>query len=349
MQIKAVTLKAPSKLITNDFILSIIEEANVTLPKSEVLTYCKQLEALFDRAGCKTRYVRDRENGETAQVLMQQAVRDAIAKSGVAPEEIDLMIFCGVGRGFLEPSNAAFLSHSLGLKCEFFDVADACMSWVRSLHLAYQLLKGGDRYRNILIVNGEFTTYEFGIPDIFKINSMEQLRYSFPAMTIGEAATATVVGPSDKLWSFKFRTDASHAHLCTLTLPGASDYAGQHDSIGINGLLRLVSFGKQLTYHALRQMIDFAMDNYDFSELAKIDICFPHAPSDPVVAAAARRLRLGDRLYSNLFSRYGNLISASIPAAMSLAIDEGKLVRGNRIVMCPASAGISLGLVDGVY
>ena len=170
LQIKAVTLKAPSKLITNDFILSIIEEVNVALPKKDVQTYCKQLEMLFARAGSKTRYVRDRENGETAQVLMQQAVRDAIAKAKVKPEDIDLMIFCGVGRGFLEPSNAAFLSHSLGLKCEFFDVADACMSWVRSLHLAYQLLKG-EQYRNILIVNGEFTTYEFGIPDIFKINS----------------------------------------------------------------------------------------------------------------------------------------------------------------------------------
>lgn len=341
-------MKTPAKRITNDFILSIIQEANSSLPRSEVQEYCRKLEALFLRAGSITRYVRDRENGETAQGLMQQAVREAMQKADTAPEDIDLMIFCGVGRGFLEPSNAAFLSHSLGLKCEFFDVADACMSWVRSLHLAYELL-AGDRYRNILIVNGEFTTYEFGIPDVFKIHSPEQLRYSFPAMTIGEAATATVVARSNDKWSFKFRTDASHAHLCTLTLPGAQDYAGVHEQVGLNGLLRLVSFGKQLTYHALRGMLDFALDNYTDLELAKIDICFPHAASDAVVQAAARRLKLGNRLYSDLFSRYGNLISASIPAAMSLAIDEGRLVRGNRIVMCPASAGISLGLVDGVF
>jgi acyl-CoA:acyl-CoA alkyltransferase len=58
---------------------------------------------------------------------------------------------------------------------------------------------------------------------------------------------------------------------------------------------------------------------------------------------------VGERLYNKIFSRYGNLVSASSPAAMSMALEEGALTRGSRVVLCPASAGMSFALVDFVF
>jgi 3-oxoacyl-[acyl-carrier-protein] synthase III len=63
----------------------------------------------------------------------------------------------------------------------------------------------------------------------------------------------------------------------------------------------------------------------------------------------ADKLNLGDKLYMGIFRRYGNLVSASIPAAVALAVEGGRLKRGDRIVLCPATAGMAFGLIEGVY
>jgi hypothetical protein len=66
------------------------------------------------------------------------------------------------------------------------------MGWVRALHIADSFFLARF-YRNILIVNAEFTVYENGLPNVLRVRSDEEIGHSFPALTIGEAATATVV------------------------------------------------------------------------------------------------------------------------------------------------------------
>jgi acyl-CoA:acyl-CoA alkyltransferase len=84
----------------------------------------------------------------------------------------------------------------MGMDCSCFDIADACMSWIRALEISYHFLRSG-RYRRIMIVNGEFN-HHHGFPDNFRIRNLRQLEYTFPTYTIGEAASATIVGPSDR-------------------------------------------------------------------------------------------------------------------------------------------------------
>ena len=131
------------------------------------------------------------------------------------------------------------------------------MSWVRSLQLAHSMLKNGT-YSNVLIVNAEFTVHEHGIPDALKVCTDEALKYTFPALTIGEAATATVVSASERPWAFRFRSRPEFASLCTLPLPGYQDFCDLDPSIGLNGPLRLVSFGSDLSRAALREMLEFS-------------------------------------------------------------------------------------------
>ena len=272
---------------------------------------------------------------------------EALAIAGLDKADIDLLISCGVGKGFLEPANAYFYAKALGMKCHCFDVADACMSWVRSLEIAYHyLIHTG--YQNIMIVNAEFTSYEYGYPEVFKIKSPNQLTYMFPAYTIGEGATATVMTNSKGEWRFDFESAPEMASLCSIPLNGYEDFCDKDEYIGLNGINGFVSFGKDLLEVAMERMT-----NLVFAKVRNIsdpDIWFPHTAASTPYWRVAEILKIEPcKLYCKAFPAFGNLISASIPTAMQMAITENRLTRGDKVVLCPASAGMSFGVVQFVY
>jgi len=220
------------------------------------------------------------------------------------------------------------------------------MSWVRSLQIAQSLLLTRT-YATVLIVNGEFTVFEYGLPEVNVIRSRDQLRHMFAAFTIGEAASATIVGASPERWRFRFRSDPTRADLCTVPIRGYDQFAMPSARLGLGGLYQLVAFSEELFIAAVEEMVRFVRDTYESPEV--FDLWFPHAANSEICRVVARRLGLGNRVYGKTFESCGNLISASIPAAMAQAADDGRLKRGDHIVLCPASAGMSLALVDGRY
>jgi acyl-CoA:acyl-CoA alkyltransferase len=346
MIIQSMALRTPSRCLSNDDIIELISDYNHTRPPEEVRLYCQKIKQLLQSAGAETRYIRDRHAGERGFDLTMDAVRTAITEAGIVKEQLDLIIFCGVGRGFVEPANAVFVAKALGVTCDAFDVLDACMSWVRALHVAYNFL-ANRTYSNALIVNAEFNVYEHGLPDLLKICSDEEIRYTFPALTIGEATTATVITASERHWNFHFRSAPASASLCSIPLPGYDEFCDPDHRLGLNGPHRLVSFGSELSSRAVRAMVAFLKETYHNLEPA--DIWFPHGTAEPVLKFIASKLGLSNKVYFEVFPHYGNLVSASIPAGMALAYRDGRLGRGDKMVLCPATAGMAFALVEGEY
>jgi 3-oxoacyl-[acyl-carrier-protein] synthase III len=346
LQIAGISLQVPTLRLTNADVISRISVANSGLDRAVVDHYCAIVRKLLCRSGAVTRYVRDKSHGETSIGLILRAVSEALLKANMSPEDVDLVIFCGVGRGFLEPSNAAFVCRALGMNCDHFDISDACMSWVRALHIADNFLRASS-YAHILIVNGEFMTYELGNEHILLASDPARLRYTFSAYTIGEAATATVVVAGEAQWNFQFRSDTSLSPLCTVPLVGFEEISGPDPRIGLNGHGGFASFGDELFAAALTAMVKFIKETY--ADVGSIDVWFPHAASAKLNAAAADQLGISDKLYGRVFAEYGNIISASVPAAIALALQDGTLSKGRRFVLCPASAGMSVALVEGTY
>jgi len=345
--IRSVAFRTPSRRVTNDDLLNDIRAFNDGRRSAEEIDgYCLKIGKLLLKAGAGTRFVRDRACGEKGFDLLLEAVRAALSDAALTAADVDLIIYCGVGRGFLEPANAIFVAKALGINCDAFDVLDACMGWVRAAHIAYNFLRNGT-YRNILVVNAEFTAYEHGLPDVLRILSNEELDYTFPALTIGEATTATVLTASPHAWKFRFRSASEFAPLCTVPLPGFGDFCEADERLGLNGPHRLVSFGAQLSRAAVQAMVAFIDSMYE--DTSSIDVWFPHAMAGPILADTANSLGVGNRLYSGVFGRFGNIISASIPAGMSLCAREGRLRRDDTFVLCPATAGMAFALVESAY
>ena len=345
MKIAALAHRVPSRLMTNADMIEMVDRSNPDISRLRKTAFFRAVHSLYGRLGANTRYIRDLEAGEKATDSILGALDDALSRAGMRPEDVDLLIYCGVGRGFLEPANAYFYAQARGMRrANCFDVTDACMSWVRALQIA-NLMLGAGTVRNAVVINGEF---HLGIHDYWKIGSLDSLAYNFPMFTIGEAATATVLLPSDQQWRFDYDSRPDLADLCTIPLPGYTEFVPLSNRIGLNGPNKFVSFGRELFEEATR-MMGGMIRRY-------VDDCyahrwyFPHAPARTIYETMLPKYGVPrERIYLKVFPRFGNVVSASIPLGMSLAQREGVLKRGDSVAFVPVSAGMVASVVQTVF
>lgn len=347
MIIASIAAAFPSQRVTNDDLLRQFSTTNEALSLDEKASCSECIERYLTQAGAAVRHYRDRTIPERAYPILRRAIDEAFAQAEVKPSELDLLIYCGVGRGFLEPATAYFVAHDLGISCECFDILDACMSWVRALYIVYHLF-ASDQHSTALVVNAEFNIHECGYPGIMKIQSADNLQSTLPAYTIGEAATATVLKKSSSDWKFRFRSNTTALPLCTVPLASHTEYSPRPEwNLAPNGENTFMCYGEKLTRFAGRQMLRFVQETYPEPQV--FQKWFPHLATGKPYVRAAETLGLNGRMYTKTFARYGNVVSASIPVGLVTAAQENELHRGDRIVLCPISAGMSMALVDFTY
>jgi len=342
MQIAAISYRIPSRKITNEDVIEILDRHNAHVSKVQKAIHFRTINELFEMLGAESRYVRDIAKGEKAVDLILGAMDDAFDRAGIAPVEIDLLIFCGVGKGFLEPANAYFYAQARGMRATHcFDISDACMSWIRALHIACLMLHA-QTYRTVMIINGEF---HMGIHDTYELGSLSTLGYSFPIYTIGEAATATILVSSKDMWHFDYQSRTDLADLCSIPLKGYSDFVMPSKRLGLNGLDIFVSFGRELFSEGsallgrlVQQTIPNPLSKRWYFPHAACKTLFEHNSSHWGVPA--------ERIYLKVFPRFGNIVSASIPVALRMAEEEAVLERGDQIALVPVSAGMVASVVQ---
>jgi acyl-CoA:acyl-CoA alkyltransferase len=346
MKIDSIGVRIPTRKISNNDILEMLQENSPEASTLLVKTYQRIVRGLFSAAGSQIRHVRDEAKGEKASTFIIGAMTDALERANLEAKDIDLLIYCGVGKGFLEPANAYFYAQKLGMTASCFDIVDACMSWIRALEISYEFLKSG-RYKHIMIANGEFNTGH-GYPDNFKIRDLRQVEYTFPTYTIGEAASATILSDSEHVWKFLYKSLPELADLCTIPLDGYDNFVEPSKRLGRNGLYNFVSYGRELFDAARKYLAPLVKELVE--DLNDPDIYFPHAASDAAYLAASKDHSLPtEKMFAEVFPNYGNLVSASIPVGMDMALKSGRLKRGSKVVFCPASAGMVYSAVQFVY
>jgi 3-oxoacyl-[acyl-carrier-protein] synthase III len=345
VKIAAISYRAPSRVMTNGDMIEMVNRLNPQISRIRKAVFLRTIDTLYGRLGAKTRHVRDIAGGEKASDVILGAIDDALARAGMAPEDIDLLIYCGVGRGFLEPANAYFYARARGMRTtNCFDVTDACMSWVRAMQIANLMLRSG-AFRNAMIVNGEF---HLGLHDKWEFETLDSLAYTFPMFTIGEASTATILLPSDQEWRFDYSSQTDLADLCTIPLPGYDEFVAPSNRLGLNGTNKFVSFGREL-FEAAEQMIGPLVQRTIADPAAK-RWYFPHAPSRTHYETLLPKYGVPrERLYLEVFPRFGNVVSASIPLGISLAQEQHVLERGDDIAFVPVSAGMVASVVQTVF
>lgn len=341
MKILGIGCSMPERVVTNDDILKeLIEISEPFWQDGERAKIINRVKALFRISGTEER--RRRKDGETAYEHAERAAKQALERAQIKAADIDLLLYVGVGRGWVEPCMATYFLHRLGMtKATGFDILDACLSWMRALHISCNFLKTGV-YKNIMILNAEFN-YEYHGP----IKAVDEVTYRFAQLTIGEAATATIVsGGAEIAPCFEFKTDADLHGLCKIPLPQIASYSNSETCPQLDPLI-FFAYSTELFEAAGRMIPELYLSSSELKNRG-CDIAFAHSASKSIIDDLAKHSRFRDKMI-NLYPMFGNTVSASIPVAMCWALDNGRLKRGMEMMHFMGSAGFSAGICHMVY
>lgn len=225
-------------------------------------------------------------------------------------KKIGTLIYCGIDRGVAEPSHASLLASKFGLfdvRC--LDISDACMGWFTASEVATKFVTVNRPY--CAIVSAEFPLEMPGkvYPSAFTIRSADDLLWKGAALTLGEAASVTIIDasvPSQKV----FRSNSRHADLCCVPLVRPERFV---DSKRLLPKLKNDCFVAHMPTMASATYRDAQAVLEDYiCENGRPDVVLPHTISQSGPTHAAKHL-LREGTIRNCFEYFGNLATSSIP------------------------------------
>lgn len=333
MKISKIAHRTGDLQVSNEDVLQLIKEQSITF-KGDLQAAVDKINTGLTFTGFRQRcWIPENQNlFDTIVDCIHEAISD------IRVEEIETLIFVGVGRVFLEPATSALIAKKLGISPHCFDVIEACQSWTRACFLVDGLYKGGSLQGKTLIVNSEVHALKgiSGSKD-FGIEHMTDLEWKFPVYTMGDAVTATIVEPSNEQHLWQWENTSEIADCCYLPLPGAEDYRTEK-IISRQQDFRFYSYGKTLHGKLAPLVVVCANRLLTEDECFDPDIVFTHTSSKRTWDSICVDLGVQDKLY-HIVQQTGNVVSASVPTAISMAEKDGSLKRGDNVLVLFGSAG----------
>ncbi len=312
--ISGLGISIPDKVLTNRDLEKMIETTD---------------EWIRTRTGIMERRIAGED--QTTLDLCVEAAENALASAGVEPEELGLIIVATVTPDMLFPATACLLQDRLGAKnSAAFDLEAGCSGFVYALVTGGQFISAG-AYNKVLIVGAE---------TLSKITDWEDRN---TCVLFGDGAGACVLEPVEKGGILGFDLGSDGAGGKFLDLPaGGSRLPASQDTVA-RRLHYIRMDGNQVFKFAVKAMGKAALKALEMGGLSNedIDLFIPHQANKRIIDAAGRKLGLPEeKVYMNL-ERYGNTSGASIPLALYEAVAEGKVKRGDIIVLSGFGAGLS--------
>lgn len=288
---------------------------------------------ISERTGIRERRIAAPEQ-TTSDMAVMAAVR-ALEMAGLEPKDLDMIIVGTVTGDMPMPACAAFVQKKLGVTdIPAFDVSAACAGFLYALSIADQFIRSG-MHRHVLIIGAELLS---------RILDWEDRT---TCVLFGDGAGAAVLGPAlgdgRGVLSTKLYTDSSLVASLCIPAGGSKErvtaeaIASKRDKVVMNGQDIFKVAVKNLTRASLSALSAAGLSASDVRWVV------PHQANQRIILQVAQRLDIPlDRYVLNI-ERYGNTSSASIPLALDEAIRDGRVQRGDTVLMCALGAGVSWG------
>jgi 3-oxoacyl-[acyl-carrier-protein] synthase III len=309
---------APEKVLTNRDLEKMVDTSD---------------EWIRERTGINERRIA--ADGEAASDLALRASQRALEAAGVRASDLDMIIVGTISADHPMPACAAYLQRKLGAsQIPSFDVSAACAGFLYGLSIGDQFVRTG-ALKRVLVVGVELLSRILNWKD------------RTTCVLFGDGAGAVVLGPADGdgrgVLSTKLHTDASLTDSLYIPAGGsrepltAEGLAAQRDKVFMVGsdIFRIAI--KNLT-GASRAALDAAGLSAD-----AVKWVVPHQANLRILAQVAQRLDIPLERFVLNIDRYGNTSSASIPLALDEAVRDGRIKKGDTVLMCALGAGISWG------
>ena len=284
-------------------------------------------EWIVERTGIHARHFAD--EGVAASDLALPAARAALEAAGVAADEIDLIIVATSTPDMVFPSTATLLQHKLGVAgCAAFDVQAVCSGFVYALTVADSMIKTGAASK-ALVVGAEVFSRILDFKD------------RTTCVLFGDGAGAVVLGASSEPGILASELHADGRHAGILCVPGT-----------VSGGQVLGDPLLKMDGQAVFKLAVGVLDKVARAVLEKagkqdtdIDWLIPHQANIRIMQGTAKKLKMPlDKLIVTV-DEHGNTSAASIPLALDVAVRDGKVKRGDTVMLEGVGGGFTWGAV----
>ena len=320
VRIAGLSTCVPPRVLTNDDLEKLVDTNN---------------EWILQRTGIRERHIV--EPGVATSDLAAEAARGALEQAGITADDLGFIVVGTTTPDTIFPSTACVLQHKIGATRAWgFDLGAACSGFTYALTTGMQMVATG-AHDHALVVGADV------------MSSIIDYRDRTTCVLFGDGAGAVVLSAADDaqpaIIDFAHEIDGSGGPA--LCMPaGGSRLPASHETVD-KRLHYVKQDGQTVFKFAVRKTEEISRrllerNGLDASEL---DLFVSHQANRRIITAAAERLGLPDSKVVINLEMYGNTTAATIPLALADAVREGRLTRGDLVLLASVGAGFTVGAV----
>jgi 3-oxoacyl-[acyl-carrier-protein] synthase-3 len=320
VKIAALATYVPPRVLTNADLEQMIETTN---------------EWILQRTGIRERHIADRGIGTSD--LAREASLAAICRAGLTPDDIGFIVVGTTTPDMVFPSTACLLQHKIGASRAWgFDLGAACSGFTFSLTTAHQMVATG-AHEHALVVGADI------------MSSIIDYTDRATCVLFGDGAGAVVLSPAadgePAIIDFAHEVDGGGgAALCMPA--GGSLMPASHETVD-KRLHYVKQDGQTVFKFAVRKTEEISRRVLEKTRTdpKDVDLFVSHQANRRIIEAAADRLGFDKSKVVINLERYGNTTAGTIPLALDDAVKEGRLKKGDLVLLASVGAGFTVGAV----
>ena len=287
---------------------------------------------IMERTGIRERHLVDK--GVATSDLAVEAAKKALAERGLLPSDLEAIIVATVTPDMFFPSTACLVQHKLGVKGIWgFDLSAACSAFLFALQTGTQFVATGV-HKKVMVIGADV------------MSSIIDYKDRATCVIFGDGAGAVILeAAEDSVGIIDFVHEIDGSGACSLYMPGGGSLnPTTHETVDKN--MHVVHQDGQAVFkYAVKKMAELCESILARNSLKGSDIkaFIPHQANKRIITATADRVGLDPSSVIINIDRFGNTTAATIPLAMQTAREEGKLNKGDLVLLASVGAGFTVG------
>lgn len=317
IQVRGTGYAYPSKILSNKELEQMVDTSD---------------QWIVERTGIKERRIAD--SHEATSTFCVEAALMALKNSGITAEQLDLIIVATSSPDMLFPSTACIVqAHLKAWNAAAFDLEAGCTGFVYGLTVAEKFLLS-PAYKNVLVIGADLCSKFIDYTD------------RNTCILFGDGAGAMVLGTSagqPGILSSHLGADGSGADLLYIPAGGSAQPSSKETVAA--GLHAIKMNGPEIFRFASKIIVETANKLLSMSGLTyqDIDLFVPHQANSRIIQTAIKRMQIPAEKALITIDKFGNTSAATIPVALSLAEEEGRLKSGDLVLTIAFGAGLTYG------
>jgi len=317
-KISALGTYVPPRLLTNSDLEKLVETTD---------------QWIMERTGIRERHVV--EMGIATSDLATEAAKNALKERGLAPSDVEAIVVATVTPDMFFPSTACLVQHKLGAKGVWgFDLSAACSAFVYALQTGAQFIATG-AHKKVMVIGADV------------MSSIIDYSDRATCVIFGDGAGAVILEPAedDSVGIIDYLHEIDGSGGCSLYMPGGGSLnPSTHETVD-KKMHYVHQDGQAVFKFAVKKMAELCEKILVRNGMKGSDIkaFIPHQANKRIITATAERLGMPAESVIINIDRFGNTTAATIPLAMQTAREEGKLKKGDMVLLASVGAGFTVG------